>query len=95
MILALGKLHSQGIMHRDLKLENVLVDERGYLKLIDYGLAKTVSSNSLAFTMCGTAEYMAPEVVSQSGHDLTADWWSTGVLIFEMLHGATPFYINN
>jgi serine/threonine protein kinase len=56
-------------MHRDLKLENLLVDERGYLKLIDYGLAKMVGGQNLAFTTCGTPEYMAPEIVSRSGHD--------------------------
>lgn len=67
--MAVGELHKKGIMHRDLKLENILVDERGYLKLIDYGLAKMIGGSNLAYTTCGTPEYMAPEIVSGSGHD--------------------------
>lgn len=61
--LAVGYLHSKGIMHRDLKLENVLVDEKGYLKIIDYGLAKTLKEAQLSKTFCGTPEYLAPEMV--------------------------------
>lgn len=61
--LAVGYLHSKGIMHRDLKLENVLVDENGYLKIIDYGLAKTLKEAQLSKTFCGTPEYLAPEMV--------------------------------
>jgi serine/threonine protein kinase len=61
-VLAVGELHNKGIMHRDLKLENILVDERGYLKIIDYGLAKMISGD-LAQSYCGTPEYLAPEMV--------------------------------
>ena len=63
--MALGELHSKGIMHRDLKLENIMVDDRGYLKLIDYGLAKTVNDDELAMSYCGTPEYLAPEMVKK------------------------------
>ena len=67
--MAVGYLHKQGIAHRDLKLENILVDETGYLKIIDYGLAKMISHDELAMSFCGTPEYLAPEMVSHSGHD--------------------------
>lgn len=90
--MAVGYLHDKGIMHRDLKLENILVDEQGYLKIIDYGLAKTLSENQVSKTFCGTPEYLAPEMVLHQGHDLSVDWWALGILIYEMLIGVTPFY---
>jgi serine/threonine protein kinase len=93
--MALGELHSKGIMHRDLKLENIMVDDRGYLKLIDYGLAKTVNDDELAMSYCGTPEYLAPEMVDSTGHDMTVDWWAVGILAYEMLIGVTPFFNKN
>lgn len=62
-MLAVGELHNKGIMHRDLKLENILVDDQGYLKIIDYGLAKIMQGNDLAQSYCGTPEYLSPEMV--------------------------------
>ena len=64
IVLAIGELHAKGIAHRDLKLENIMVDEKGYIKIIDYGLAKILSENELATSYCGTPEYLAPEMVS-------------------------------
>lgn len=95
IVLAVGELHNKGIMHRDLKLENIMVDEDGYLKLIDYGLAKNVSEGQLATSYCGTPEYIAPEMVDGTGHDFGVDWWAVGVLVYEMLIGVTPFFNRN
>ncbi len=83
-------------MHRDLKLENIMIDEIGYVKIIDYGLAKILSQgDELAQSYCGTPEYLSPEMVGQTGHDLTVDWWALGILIYEMVVGVTPFYNKN
>ena len=94
-MLAIGELHSKGIMHRDLKLENILVDHRGYLKIIDYGLAKIISGDELAMSYCGTQEYLSPEMIEGKGHDKSVDWWALGVLMFELLTSMTPFFNRN
>ena len=95
MIIAIGYLHMKNIIHRDLKLENILLDQEGYIKVIDYGLAKMISGDQEATSFCGTPEYLAPEMVDQSGHDKAVDWWAVGVLIYEMLIGVTPFFNRN
>ena len=95
IIVALGKLHERGIVHRDIKLENVMVDTNGYIKIIDFGLAKYLDHGESAMTFCGTAEYFAPEVITRTGHDRMVDWWAVGVLIFEMLFGTSPFFNPN
>mmetsp|Transcript_3971 Transcript_3971/g.4783 ORF Transcript_3971/g.4783 Transcript_3971/m.4783 type:complete len:243 (-) Transcript_3971:146-874(-) len=95
IIIAIGKLHEKGIMHRDLKLENVMVDETGYIKIIDYGLAKMLNDDEIATSYCGTPEYLAPEMVSSAGHDKTVDWWAVGIMIYEMMIGVTPFFNKN
>ena len=95
LTIAIGYLHMKGIVHRDLKLENILCDEDGYLKIIDYGLAKMLAENQETTSFCGTPEYLAPEMINQSGHDKSVDWWALGILIYEMLIGVTPFFNKN
>ncbi|CAI8017761.1 Ribosomal protein S6 kinase alpha-3 [Geodia barretti] len=95
LALALDHLHTVGIVYRDLKPENILLDSEGHIKLTDFGLSKEAVEDKKTFSFCGTVEYMAPEVVNRKGHGTTADWWSFGVLMYEMLTGSLPFQGEN
>lgn len=82
-------LHSKNIIYRDLKPENILIDDEGYLKLTDFGFAKYCEGKT--YTLCGTPEYLAPEVLLNKGHSKPVDWWTLGILTYEMIAGIDPF----
>jgi len=87
---AFGYMHSINVIYRDLKPENLVLDSKGYLKVTDFGFAKQIVDQT--YTLCGTPEYFAPEIVTGSGHGKGVDWWTLGILVFEMLASFSPFY---
>jgi len=90
--LALGHLHNNNIIYRDLKPENILIDQDGHLALTDFGMTKQLKKGENTKTFCGTPEYLAPEVVSGYAYDKNVDWWSVGILCYELVIGIPPFY---
>lgn len=89
LLLILEHMHERSIVYRDLKPENVMVDEYGYLKMIDYGTAKILQGRT--FTIVGTPHYMAPEIILNNGYSFAADYWSLGAMLYEFVVGRVPF----
>ncbi|CAL3971081.1 unnamed protein product [Diplocarpon coronariae] len=95
IVLILEFLHErEGVAYRDLKPENLLLDADGHIKLVDFGFAKRLG-NRETYTLCGTPEYLAPEVIQSKGHTTAVDWWALGILIYEFLTGYPPFWNSN
>jgi protein kinase X len=86
-------LHSENIIYRDLKPENILLHKSGYIKLSDFGFAKKLNpeEQNRTYTLCGTPEYLAPEILLNKGHGKAVDWWCLGIFIYELLSGTAPF----
>ena len=89
IVFALDYLHSKNIIYRNLKPENILINKNGYIKIIDFQLAKVIEDRT--YTMCGTPGYMAPEIILNKGYGLSVDWWAFGIVLYEMICGIDPF----
>ena len=89
---ALGYMHSRMIIHRDIKLDNILLDQRGTVKVCDFGVSRVVHQDELMEEQCGTPAYMAPEVICGLGYQgYASDMWSAGIVLYAMLYGNVPF----
>jgi len=95
MVLAIETIHQSKVIYRDLKPENVLLDQFGYIRITDFGLSRMNVNGDEARSICGTPEYLAPEIVMKLGYGQSVDWWTLGCIIYEMLVGIPPFYTDN
>lgn len=96
LIEGLGYLHSKNVLHRDIKLDNILLDGKGMVKIADFGVSKEVKPDEIMREQCGTPAYIAPEIIKDRGYTgFKADLWSAGVVLYAMLYGTVPFKANN
>lgn len=91
VILAIEFLHNKNIIYRDLKTQNIILDSRGHVKLVDFGFCKYLEPGTRTYTFCGTPKYMSPEIYSRTGHGMATDMWSIGILLYNLLHGNVSF----
>jgi len=94
LVLAINHLHKKGIVYRDLKPQNIMLDSEGHIKLTDFGLSKADFSQDQSHTICGTIKYIAPETISGMSYNHTVDWWSMGIILYRMLTGKLPYPTN-
>ena len=95
IVLGIAHLHENNIVYRDLKPENLLLDIEGHIRITDFGLSKKDVEGDTAQSLCGTPEYLAPEILRKVPYGKSVDWWSLGILIYEMINGLPPFYDPN
>lgn len=97
LCLSIARNLEQAVIYRDLKPENILLDGEGHVKLVDFGLAKEGVEDAAmgASSLCGTPEYLSPEVLDRQGHGTAVDWWNLGMVTYEMLTGLPPWYTTN
>lgn len=93
VVLGLDYIHKMGLIYRDLKPENIMLDYKGFIKITDFGFCKPIKDRT--YTLCGTPEYIAPEIIMGKGYGVSIDWWSFGILIFELSAGYSPFSTGN
>ena len=91
LVLAISHIHEKNAVYRDLKPENILLDKDGHIKLTDFGLCKIIKEDDKTYTICGTIEYIAPEILMNNGYNKEVDWWSLGCVVYKMLEGKSPF----
>lgn len=95
VVLAFEYLHSNNVIYRDLKPENVIMDVNGYIKITDFGLAKRISAVESTKSFVGTPDYFCPEMIKRKGHSFMVDWWTLGIFTYELLIGKPPFTDKN
>eukprot|EP00831_Metopus_contortus_P054339 TRINITY_DN4571_c0_g2_i1.p1 TRINITY_DN4571_c0_g2~~TRINITY_DN4571_c0_g2_i1.p1 ORF type:complete len:352 (-),score=64.17 TRINITY_DN4571_c0_g2_i1:28-1083(-) len=95
IVMALNYLHTQNIVHRDSKIEKVMLSEDGYVGLLFSSFSKAIAPEKKSLSFVGTPDYLAPEIINCEGHDRSVDWWILGILVYEMLVGITPFFDQN